>query len=488
VTNHAESGADGGRLPLWIDGAPVWTADSLPVRDPGLTADIVGYADQADPHHVDLAVRAAERARGVWTRIPLVERCGLLHEAADLLAQDAEELTALLARENGGLLREARMDLQRGAAVMRSILNKAIGYLQPETTDDAVHWLRIEKKAIGVVALIVPWNSPIVLAMSKVAPALVAGNTIVLKPSPLAPLALTTVLMRMADLLPQGVVNVVNGDSEVGASLTAHPLVRKVSFTGSVAVGKEVMRSAAASVKNVSLELGGNDAAVVLEDVNILDAVGALSLGAFTRAGQICFAVKRIYVPSRIYDDFWDAMCSTVDAYQVGHGLDESSTLGPVISQTQVERLTRLVDRTREEGATVRESGTFSSDIAPNQGYYMRPVLVRDIHHSAALVAEEQFGPVIPVIKYDRLDEAVFYANDSEFGLASSVWSSDIDRAVSVAARMEAGSTFINSHNVWSLDFDMPFGGVKQSGIGRERTEVGIQEYVEHHAVRVIKN
>jgi len=475
------------QVPLFIGGNPLTGSHRFEVRDPGRTRDVVAEIDAATPDDVESAVVAAEAAARSWRDRELDERVAVLRAAANTIEQRLDSLSELLARENGSVLREARLDLQRGIDLLRTTLDEALVFLPPRTVSSEQHWLRIENRPVGVVGLVVPWNSPMVLTMAKIAPALVAGNTVVIKPSPLAPAALTLTLTALAQLLPAGAVNIVNGDADVGSAISTHPRIRKVSFTGSVNVGKQILRDAASNVKRVTLELGGNDPAVLLDDVDINEAVSSLCTGAFMRAGQICFAVKRIYVPRTRYDEIYEAICAHVAAYQVGHGMDERTTFGPMISSTQLARVKGIVERTRAAGAHIAELGGLVEPGLDDEGHYMLPVVVRDIAQDAELVAVEQFGPVIPLVAYDTVDQAVAMANDSEFGLASSVWSQDADRAITVARRVEAGVTFINSHNVWSLSFDIPFGGVKQSGLGRERTALGLQEYVEPHAIRLIK-
>lgn len=469
---------------MFIDGCSVTGERWLEVRDPGRVADVVATVAEGGPAEVDAAVAAAHRAGPAWAALPLERRIELLSAAAGAVDAEVEALATLLSRENGGTLFESTMDLSRAMALVRDFIGRAPEVLSPRTTDNETHWLRRERGPVGVCALIVPWNSPVVLAISKLAPALLAGNTVVLKPSVLAPVALGQVLRIIGELLPPGVVNVVHGDAPVGGAMVAHPLVRKVSFTGSVAVGQQIMQGAAATVKRISLELGGNDAAVVLDDADLGAIVPSLCRGVYTRAGQICFAVKRIYVARSLHDDLVDAMTAEVDGYRVGHGLDEQTTYGPLISAAAKSRVEGIVARAESAGATVTTLGRPTDAVDWDGGHYLRPVLVHGIGHDSELVRVEQFGPVVPVVPYDDVDQAVAMANDSEFGLCSSVWGADVPRAIDVARRLEAGGTFINSHNVSSLSFDMPFGGVKQSGLGRERTELGLLEYVEEHAIR----
>jgi acyl-CoA reductase-like NAD-dependent aldehyde dehydrogenase len=474
-------------IPMLIDGEAAPGRGVFEVRDPGRAREVVALVEDGGPEHADAAVAAAARAGAGWRETQVSERMVVLARAADAAEAVAGALAPLLSRENGGTLTESRMDLRRGTALLRDFLALAPDFLAPRTVETGQHWLSIEKAPVGVVALIVPWNSPIVLTMSKLAPALVAGNTVVVKPSVLAPAALTEYLRHVAAQLPPGVLNVVHGEAEAGSALVAHPAVRKVSFTGSVPVGQQIMAAAASNLKKVSLELGGNDAAIVLDDADFATAVPRLCQGAFTRAGQICFAVKRVYVPQRRFAEFYEQLCATADSYRVGYGLDEQTTFGPLISGRELDRVRGLVERARSAGGDVRELGRATDTVDWDAGHYMLPTVAAGLDPDAELVAVEQFGPVLPVVPYRDEDQAVALANGTEYGLASSVWGTDVDRAIGVARRIEAGATFVNSHNLSSLSFDMPFGGVKRSGLGRERTALGLQEYVEDHAIRLVK-
>lgn len=470
-----------------IGGEHVAGDEWFDVVNPGRPHQVVGRAAEGGREHIDRAVGAASAAGDGWAAIPVTERVAAIAEGLARLTAASPDLAVTLVEENGGLLRECELDLQRSIELTADISRRAIDHLDPQVVEDDRSRITVLRRPVGPVGMVVPWNSPMVLAASKVAPALAAGNTVILKPSPEAPLTLTRAMELLSSSLPPGVLNVVNSAGPAGPALSAHPGIRKLSFTGSTQVGREVMATAAANVKRVSLELGGNDPAILLEDVDIAAALRALALGAFTRAGQICFGVKRVYVARPRFDEFVDALCAHVDDFVVGYGLDPASTFGPMINERQRQRVIGMIEAAREAGATVRTLARIDPAAERDGGYYLRPSVVTGIPQSAALVAEEQFGPVIPVLPFDDVDEAVRLANDSEFGLASSVWSTDTEAATAVAARLEAGCTFINEHNVWSLSFDMPFGGVKQSGLGRERTELGLDEYVETHAIRAPK-
>lgn len=472
------------RLGLFIDNREIASGDRFEVRDPGRLSEVVGLVDVGNAGHVAQAVEAAHRAFSIWRNVSVAERVAQLAAAADALEQRGEELATLLVREQGMLLRDTRRDVANGVRSLRELVGIAPAFMQAEQFEDDQALVRIEKMPRGVVAAIVPWNAPMGLTMGKVGPALAAGNTLVVKPSPNAPLAVSLALQVIAAFFPPGAINVVHGDGDVGPALTHHPLVRMVSFTGGTRTGKAVMSAAAESIKNVALELGGNDAAIVLDDIEPEAVVPEMIKGIFPRSGQVCYAIKRVYVPATKLDTFFDALCTVVDKFQIGHGLDGRSTFAPMNNRQQFEYVQGLIERARAAGATVAELGTPVDPAQWNNGYYRRPTVVKGLSPDAELVQAEQFGPVIPLVGYACEEEALRLANDSEYGLGSSIWARDTGHALALSSRVEAGITFINSHARTSLgEVHMPFGGIKQSGIGRVRTEVGLAEFIEYHAI-----
>ncbi|MDB5774235.1 MAG: Aldehyde Dehydrogenase [Herbaspirillum sp.] len=454
------------------------------VRDPGKFSEVVAQVAVGNAKHVDYAVTAAHEAFLSWRNIAVRGRAERLLMAADALEAIADALAITLVREQGMLLRDTRRDVANGIKTLRETAAIAEAFLQPDRFEDEESLIRVEKAPIGVIGAIIPWNAPMGLSMAKVGPALVCGNTIVIKPSPFAPVAVSQALQTVASFFPPGVINIVHGDGEVGPALTRHPLVRRVSFTGGIDTGKAVMAAAAASVKNVGLELGGNDPAIVLDDARPEEVVPELIRRIFPRSGQVCYAVKRVYVPAAIYDKFFDTLCEAVDKLQVGYGLDSRSTLAPVNNVRQFRFIQDLIKRTRQGGAEVRELGKKVDPDNWEKGYYLLPAVVRNVAPNAEIVVGEQFGPIIPLVPYHTEAEAIQMANSTEHGLASSIWTSDFERGMQLAKSVEAGMTFINSHARTSLgDRYMPFGGVKQSGIGRVRTTIGLAEYIEYHAI-----
>jgi aldehyde dehydrogenase len=460
-------------------------ADLRPVPNPAMTSETVGWTAMATEADADLAVETAHRAFAGWSTLSPAERAALLEAAADVLDPGAAERARLLVREQGKVLWEARMETGRTGDMLRYYASLADEVAAEEVSTDARGTMVVRRRPMGVTAIIVPWNAPVYLALLAVAPALMAGNTIVVKPSELAPLALTETLTTLAQALPTGVVNVVPGDGAVvGQALSRHPLVRKVLFTGSTASGQAVMRTAAETVKNIGLELGGNDPAIVLESARIDDQlVREMVKGVYTGTGQICFNVKRIYVHESRYAEFVDAFTAAVDEIVVGSGLDEATTMGPLNNEPQLRRVEALLATTRAAGANVATLGRKLDPQTWDDGYFMLPSVVTDLPDDADLVRCEQFGPTVPVLRFRDEHEVLARANDSEFGLAASLWTEDVDHAFDLARGVEAGTVFVNVHRLGASDITMPFGGVKRSGIGRNHGLVAIQGCMEMQVV-----
>lgn len=476
------------RIDLLIDNRAVSSGEYAEVRDPGRTSDVVGRVAQADAGHVDAAVRAAARAFPSWHETSVADRSVRLVETAALLEAIADELTPIVVAETGMLPTEIRTEILGAAFAVRDNIEAAQGFLEPVRFEDEQSWVSVEKRAIGVIAAFVPWNAPIVLMMRKLAPALLCGNTMVIKTPPTTPLGLGLLLSRVSALFPPGVINVVHGGNAVGAALSAHPQVRAVSFTGGGRAATAIMKAAADTIKRIQFELGGNDPAIVLDDADLDVVVPTLVAGTFHRSGQFCFAIKRIYVPQALSDAFFGKMREVVGKFRIGHPLDVATTFGPVNNAQQYENVKGLIARARAAGSEVVELGTPVDPSQWDRGYYIRPTLIRPARIDDEIVTCEQFGPVVPIITYRDEAEVIRLANDTEYGLGSSIWSSNPERALSVSRQIEAGMTFINKNAQSRLGRrHMPFGGVKQSGIGTENSELGLVEYIEYHAINFHK-
>ncbi|MFI6055539.1 aldehyde dehydrogenase family protein [Streptomyces violascens] len=453
---------------MTIDGSAVATEYAFDVVNPA-TAHSFAQAPDCTPQQLDAAMAAAARAFPAWSRDEKLRRTAL-RDAADALEAAGDRLALLITREQGKPLALSRDEILASTAWLRYYADLEIP--RERIQDDADGYAEVVSRPLGVVAALAPWNFPLVLAAWKIAPALLAGNTMVLKPSPYTPLAtlLTGELLR--PVLPAGVLNVISGRDPLGALMTAHPTPRKISFTGSTAIGRKVAVAAAADLKRVTLELGGNDPAIVLEDADPAAYAASIVDSAFTNSGQVCFAVKRLYVPRRRHDEWVDALAARAAELRVGDGLDDGVRMGPVSNRLQLDRVRALVSDACAHGAVAAFGGT-EPDRA---GYFYAPTVLAHAADGSRVVDEEQFGPVLPVIPYRDPGDAVAAANASEYGLTASVWSPDTDRAAETAWPLECGQVSLNAHGT-GLRPDLPFGGHKSSGIGVENGIWGLREY-----------
>jgi acyl-CoA reductase-like NAD-dependent aldehyde dehydrogenase len=460
---------------MTIDGTAVAAEREFDVVDPAF-GEVTAQAPDCTPGQLDRAVTAAARAQREWRTDEDARRKAML-AFADAIVAASGELTATLSRETGKPLPVAGAE----PGICATWLQYYAGMQIPRELlqDDESAHIELAQRPLGVVAAITPWNFPLGLAMWKIAPALLAGNTVVLKPSPFTPLASLILGEIGRSVLPPGVLNVVTGGDRLGADLAAHPVPRKVTFTGSAAGGKSVAVSAAADLKRVTLELGGNDAAILLPDADLAVAVPALLGTAFFNTGQACALPKRIFAPGARYDEVVEAFAAAAAAMTIGPPSDPAAQLGPLSTRPQFERVTRLTEDAVRRGARVAAGG----HAAPGPGFFFEPTILADVDDSAPVVAEEQFGPVLPILGYTTVDEAIERANDTTFGLCGSAWGADEERATAVAERLECGTTFVNTHA--DLLPTVPFGGSKWSGLGHENGTAGLLAFTEPQVVHV---
>jgi acyl-CoA reductase-like NAD-dependent aldehyde dehydrogenase len=462
---------------MLIDGSLTPGVSMFDVVNPA-TAQPFAACPKADEALLERAIAAAKRAQPGWAATPVEERAALVNKLADALEARIGEFASLLTSEQGKPLDQAGYEIMGSVFTLRAF---AAMRVEPKILRDEGGNKVIEHRTpLGVVASITPWNFPLILLMNKLGPALVTGNTMVAKPAPTTPL--TTLLFgELAQaILPAGVLNIVCDQNELGPLMTGHPDVAKVAFTGSTATGKKVMASSASTVKRVTLELGGNDAAIVLDDVDARQVAKKVYQGAMTNAGQICVAVKRAYVPSAMYDDFCDELAKLANEAIVDDGAKQGTTIGPVQNKMQFDKVSALIADAKTRG-TVLAGG----EPMDRPGYFIAPTIVRDLPEDAPLVQEEQFGPVLPVMKYDDIADVIARANDSDYGLAGTVWGKDVARATAVAMQIDTGTVWVNQH--LAIDANIPFRGVKQSGLGGELGEAGLLEYTQAHIVNIVE-
>ncbi|MDN5937943.1 MAG: aldehyde dehydrogenase family protein [Salinisphaera sp.] len=466
------------RFQLLIDGQLVPGDAEMTVINPA-TGQPLTQCPRASADQLEAAVAAAKRAFPAWAATPVAERGAALKKLADAIKENGEALGTLLTQEQGKPLKEAGGEVGAAIAFLRHFANLEMPAKVIEDTDRR----RVEQRhtPLGVAALIVPWNFPLLVVCGKLGPALLTGNTVVIKPAPTTPLATLFLGELCASIFPPGVVNIVTDQNDLAPLLTTHPDVRKVSFTGSTATGRKVMASSAETIKRITLELGGNDAAIMLDDADVKATARRVFGRAFANNGQVCFAIKRFYVPEAMYDEVVGELVNLASDAVVGDGMDENTRYGPLQNRMQFDKVRGLIDDTRATGGTIAAGG----EVTENGGYFIRPTIVRDVTNGSRIVDEEQFGPVLPVIKYRDVDEAVTLANATGYGLGGSVWGADTERAAEVAGRIDAGTVWVNTHQ--EIAPNIPLAGAKQSGLGVEYAEEGLVEFTQSRIVSITK-
>lgn len=466
-----------------IDGKSCDSGEYFDVINPANGQPFAQVA-KAGPEDVDRAVAAASAAFKGWSQASDEERKSMLHQVAELIEAHMPELMELIVKETGkpmGGFQGIGAGMEVGGAAAWVHANTDIDLPVEVIQDDEQARVEVHRKPLGVVASITPWNWPLMIATWHFTPALRAGNTVVIKPSPFTPVATTRLVELANTVLPPGVLNLVCGGPDVGAALTAHPDIAKIVFTGSTETGKSIMRVASDNLKRLTLELGGNDAGIVLDDVDTKAIAPKLVAACFHNNGQTCAALKRLYVPASIYKELAAEMVSVIQQLKVGDGMAEGTDLGPIQNARQLEIIKELAASARADGGRFACGG----NAIESDGYFFEPTLVLDVTDGQRLVDEEPFGPIVPMIKYHDVDDAVDRANASDAGLGASVWSGDIDRALRVGQRLESGSLWVNDHG--AIQPNAPFGGVKQSGFGVEFGVQGLEEFTSIQTVKVVK-
>ncbi len=464
------------------------TKNAYHVYNPA-TGEIMDTAPKGDARDVDAAVDAAERAFPKWWATPAAKRGEIVAQGARKILEHEEELSRLLTSEQGKPLREAKLEVRRFAHTLEHYagLSKNLrgGYVP--NLDENKFGI-ILKRPIGVVASIVPWNFPLSLLGNKIAPALVAGNTVVVKPASTTPLTDIRAIQILNEAgLPPGVLNIVTGPgATVGEAILAHPKIRKIGFTGATETGRHVMKTAAETIKRVTLELGGSDPLIVCNDANLEQAASAASVGRFFNCGQACLAVKRVFVFDSVADKFIALMIAKAPKLRVGNGMEKGVLVGPMHTASQREEVEMQIEDARARGAKILYGGMRPTGDGFDKGNYLMPTLLTDVDPEAKILREEVFGPALPIVRVKNIDEAIARANDSIYGLGSSIWTSDLNMAMRAAEQLEAGYTWINSAQV--IYDELPFGGFKQSGVGKEHGIEALDHYMESKAVVVGTN
>lgn len=445
---------------------------SFSVMNPS-TGEQVSQAPNQNCSDLNNMVKAAKIAFESWSKQPDSVRQAACNDIAQAIGDHAEQLALLLTKEQGKPLAGLGSRFEIGAAQAWASHTASMSLPVQVLQDDSEGKVELHRTPIGVVGSITPWNWPVMIAVWHLLPAIRTGNTVIIKPSPYTPLSTILLVEIINKVLPAGVVNVITSDDEtdnLGAAMSSHPDIRKLVFTGSCETGKKVYASAAQTIKRLTLELGGNDAGIVLPDVDPQEIAQGLFWGAFINNGQTCAAMKRLFVHEDVYEQVCQALTDVALQIPLGDGQNEDSALGPIAHQQQFDKVKQLV-------ATASLKGRVLCGGKPGEGLFFPPTIIADLSPQDPLVVEEQFGPALPIIKYSNIEDAITMANDSENGLGGSVWSSDIERAKQIASQLQCGSVWINKHG--ALQPNVPFGGVKSSGLGVEFAEQGLCEYTD---------
>jgi len=463
-----------------INGKMVSTSGALDVVNPA-NEEVIGQVPACGEKELNEAVVAARAAFKTWSKKPIEERREVVKKIAGVISDNFDELFRLLTAEQGKPHEQAQGEIM-GAAHMAG--SQATLDLEDEINEDSEQRLsRTRRVPVGVVGGIVPWNFPVMMAMQKIAPALLSGCTIVLKPSPFTPLTTLRLAELLADVVPAGVLNIITGEDSLGPLITAHPDIDKITFTGSTATGKKIMEGASKDLKRITLELGGNDASIVLPDANVEKVAEQLFWSSFSNAGQICIAAKRVYIHEDIYDDLSAAIADYAKNVKVGDGSEQGTAVGPIQNKKQYDRVLELIQDAKDNGYKFLVGGDHEPNIP---GYYVPITILDNPPEEARIVAEEQFGPVMPLMKFSSTDEAITRANASEYGLAGAVWTADPDEGVRVAEQLETGTVWVNEF--LHLSPFAPFAGHKQSGFGAEYGKEGLLEFTYPQVITVKKD
>lgn len=473
-------------VPLYYGGREHSTTSTLQITNPAKPTEIVGVAAAATTDQALEAVAAAKEAFDDWAGITPHRRAELLLAAVETVMEDSETEAALLSAENGKVIGESTFDLMGLVQRTELACGLADEVESVETLPGPPTETLMSHKPMGVVTIIVPFNWPVAILGASLPYALMAGNTVVVKPPPSAPLATTRAVHRMAKHLPAGVLNVVTGeDAEIGAALVANEDVAKVCFTGSINGGKRIMSMAAEALTGVLLELGGNDAVLILDDAEFTqENMDQLFGGVYGSTGQICMNAKRIYVHTSKKQQLIDELTSRLQMVQLGPASDPETTMGPLHQKAQLDYVAELVQDAKNSGAEVREFGELPTG-EWSGGNFIRPSIVIEPDPSSRVVQEEQFGPTIPIISFDNVEEGIQMVNNTHYGLCNSVWTTNERTAREIGSRLQSGYVFHNTHGASSLDQRAPFGGMKRSGIGREMGIIGLREFQEPHALGI---
>lgn len=462
---------------LLIDGELRDGVGSIDVVNPA-DESVVAQCPIADEAMLNSAVDAAQRAFVSWRALSFSERGAYVQKLTAAVEEHAEEFARLLTQEQGKPLAQARDEVMFAQIFANYFAQSTIE--DKVLSEDENGRIEVIREPLGVVAGICPWNFPLLISLYKIAPAVMAGNSVIIKPAPTTPLSSLKLAELVADIFPAGVINILCDNNDLGPAISSHPGIAKVSFTGSTPTGKKIMASAASTLKRLTLELGGNDAAIVLDDVDPKQVAEGIFGAAFLNSGQVCIALKRLYVHDSIYDELSTEIANLANAAVVGNGMEDGVQFGPVQNRMQFDKVCSYIENAKAHGRIIA-----GGDVPDGPGFVVPLTVVNDIEDGTAVVDEEPFGPILPIVRYHDLDEVINNANNSEYGLGGSVWSSNLDRAREVAGRIDSGTVWINQHCAFGPH--IPFAPAKESGLGVEWGEEGFHEFTAMKVVNISK-
>ncbi|WP_233189551.1 MULTISPECIES: aldehyde dehydrogenase [unclassified Sporosarcina] len=452
------------------------------VINPAVTSEVVGFIGLASEEDVDRAITAAADAYPTWSQTSLDERIERVHQVWERVKDRVDEYTTLFVRENGKTLQEGKLDIQRCVQILNELPENLKNWYEPRDLSGQAQQVEIRRRPRGVTAIITPWNSPMILTFKRVIPAILTGNTVVFKPATDCPLTIMVFMKELADCLPPGVLNVVTGSGGlIGDRIAKDERVRTIAFVGGTNTGKVLMEKSSSTLKKLNMELGGNDPAIILADADLnKETILKLRNGVLKGAGQVCSAIKRIYVHETRYEELLDKLSEEFNKTIVGNGIQPDVKMGPLNNESQFRFVKDLIDRAEKEGAKVHYFGRKLNEDTWEDGYFMLPAIVTNVHQESEIMRAEQFGPVIPVMSFNDTEQVIKYANDSEYGLRASIWTTDIEAAKRLADRIEAGAIFFNNHTIFK-DLRLDFPGIKESGLSSVTEFGGFEHFTDSY-------
>lgn len=460
-----------------------WTlTEQKDVINPAVKSDVVGFIGMASEEDVDQAITAAADSYSTWSQTSLDKRIERIHQVWERVKDRVNEYTTLFVRENGKTLQEGKLDIQRCVQILKEMPENLKNWYEPKDLSGPAQHVEVRRRPRGVTAIITPWNSPMILTFKRVIPAILTGNTVVFKPATDCPLTIMVFMKELANCLPPGVLNVVTGSGAlIGDCIAKDERIKTIAFVGGTNTGKVLMEKSSSTLKKLNMELGGNDPAIILADAKLdKETILKIRNGVLKGAGQVCSAIKRIYVHESRYEELLDKLSDEFNKTIVGNGIQPDVKMGPLNNESQYRFVQGLIDRAEKEGAKVHYFGRKLNEDTWDDGYFMLPAIITNVNQDSEIMKAEQFGPVIPVMPFSDVDQVINYANDSEYGLRASIWTTNIEEAKRLADRIEAGAIFFNNHTIFK-DLRLDFPGIKESGLSSVTEFGGFEHFTDSY-------